>query len=88
VSLTKEQIAEADVMLLSVIEHWSVLKNTSVQGLRESFLQRNGKLTLVNNEWLLQVEQKSYDMLLQHLPWSISMIKLPWMKNLLKTEWV
>ncbi|HMK25329.1 MAG TPA: contractile injection system tape measure protein, partial [Chitinophagaceae bacterium] len=88
VLLREEQLAEADEMLLSVIEHWAVLKNTSVKGLREAFLQRNGKLTLINNEWRLQVEQKSYDMLLQQLPWNISMIKLPWMKNLLKTEWV
>ena len=82
------QKKEADEMLLSVIKHWAVIKNTSIEGLRESFLKRNGKLILMDDEWLLQVEQKSYDLLLNQLPWSISMIKLPWMKNLLKTEWV
>lgn len=86
--LSEKQLAEADEMLLSVIEYWAVIKNTSIPGLRESFLKRSGKLTMVNNEWLLQVEQKPYDMLLQQLPWSISMIKLPWMKNLLKTDWI
>jgi hypothetical protein len=40
VLLSGEQLAEADEMLLSVIEHWTVLKNTSVRGLREAFLQR------------------------------------------------
>jgi hypothetical protein len=25
--------------------------------------------------------------LLQHLPWSISMIKLPWMPFMLRTDW-
>jgi hypothetical protein len=79
---------EVDEMLLSLIEYWSVLKNTSIDGLRESFFKRSGKLGIVNNEWVLQVEQKPFDMLLQQLPWSISMIKLPWMENLLKTEWV
>ena len=82
------QKKEVDEMLLSLIEYWSVLKNTSIDGLRESFFKRSGKLGMVNNEWLLQVEQKPFDMLLQQLPWSISMIKLPWMTNLLKTEWV
>ncbi len=86
--LTEKQLAEADEMLSSVIEYWAVLKNTSISGLRESFLKRSGKLSFVNDEWLLQVEQKPYDMLLQQLPWSISMIKLPWMNNLLKTEWI
>lgn len=79
---------ESNELLLSVIEYWTVLKNTSVQGLRESFLQRNGKLTFHNNEWLLQVEQKPYDMLLESLPWNISLIKMPWMPYILKTEWI
>jgi hypothetical protein len=86
--LTANQIKDADEMLAAVIEYWAVIKNTSIAGLRESFLKRNGKLSLVDDEWLLQVEQKPYDMLLQQLPWSISMIKLPWMKNLLKTTWI
>jgi hypothetical protein len=86
--ITAGQMKEVDKMLLSLIEYWSAIKNTSIEGLRESFFKRSGKLSRMNNEWLLQVEQKSFDMLLQQLPWSISMIKLPWMENLLKTEWV
>jgi len=83
-----DQKNEVHELLLSVIEYWNILKDTSPEGLQQSFLQREGKLTFSNNEWLLQVEQKGYDMLLQHLPWNISMIKLPWMKYLLKTEWI
>lgn len=81
-------IKEADEMLASLIGHWTALKDTSADGLREAFLQRNGKLSFTKNEWLLIVEQKSYDMLLQYLPWNISMIRLPWMKNILRTQWV
>ncbi len=88
IRITTNQMNEADEMLQSLIEYWSVLKNTSVDGLRESFLKRSGKLSLKNKQRLLQIEQRSYDMLLQQLPWSISMIKLPWMANLLVTEWV
>jgi len=86
--ITTEQMKEVDDMLLALIEHWSVLKNTSIDGLRESFLKRSGRLSMENKQWLLQIEQRPYDMLLQQLPWSISMIKLPWMTNLLLTEWV
>ncbi|MBV5311935.1 MAG: hypothetical protein JZU47_01495 [Prolixibacteraceae bacterium] len=86
--ITTEQMKEADEMLLALIEHWSVLKNTSIDGLRESFLKRSGKLSIENNNWLLQIEQRPYDMLLQQLPWGVSMIKLPWMNMLLLTEWV
>jgi len=75
-------------LLEAVIKHWSVLGNTSVAGLRESFLTRDGKLSLKRDEWCLQVEQKPFDMLLQNLPWNISMIRLSWMPQLLRTEWV
>jgi len=86
--LSDDEKQEANELLLSVIEYWSILKDTSVEGLRESFLMRKGKLSFTDNEWLLQIEQKPYDMLLQNIPWNISMIKLPWMDYLLKTEWI
>lgn len=88
VDLTEAEANEVNNMLQSVIEHWNILKNTSVDGLQESFLKRNGKLGFYNNEWHLQVEQKPFDMLLQQLPWNISMIRLAWMKHVLKTEWL
>lgn len=81
-------ITEANEMLQAVITHWDILKDTSIDGLRQSFLKREGKLQFIKNEWLLQVEQKSYDMLLQQLPWNISMLKLSWMPHMLKTEWI
>jgi hypothetical protein len=87
IKISADEKGEANKLLESVIENWAKLGHTSVRGLQEGFLQRNGKLTPNGNEWLLQVEQKPYDMLLEHLPWSISIIKLPWMKYVLKTEW-
>lgn len=78
---------ECDNLLNAVIQHWEVLKNTSVAGLRETFLQRNGKLSKVDDGWRLQVEQKSFDILLNQLPWGIGIIKLPWMNEMLYVEW-
>jgi hypothetical protein len=79
---------QADDMLRSLIEYWTAIKNTTLEGLRESFLKREGKLNLKNTEWLLQVEQRSYDMLLQQLPWNYQWLKLPWMPAMLRVEWV
>jgi hypothetical protein len=80
---------EALQLLESVVGHWTVLKGTSVEALRESFLQRPGKLTRTpKGDWLLQVEQRAFDMLLQQLPWSFQLIRLPWMSQVLHTEWV
>ncbi|SDX51167.1 hypothetical protein SAMN05444410_11840 [Hydrobacter penzbergensis] len=80
----KEAAAE---LLQAVITNWQVLKNTSVAGLRESFLQREGKLQMAGDQWRLKVQTSSYDMLLDYLPWNIKMIKLAWMQSLLVVEW-
>ncbi|MDW7693780.1 contractile injection system tape measure protein [Flammeovirgaceae bacterium SG7u.111] len=83
-----EELAEADGMLEAVIEHWKALKGTSIQGLQETFLQRDGKLSrTADKKWLLQVEQKAYDILLAQLPWGYSMVKLSWMEDVLTVEW-
>jgi len=82
-----ETKTECENLLTDVITHWKVLKNTSIDGLREAFLQRNGKLSRVDNGWLLQVKQKAMDVLLSNLPWGIGLIKLPWMDEMLYVEW-
>jgi|GEM_PF-1479033 len=78
---------EADSLLASVITHWEVLKNTSPNGLRYNFLQREGRLAFKENLWEVAVQKQSHDILLDYLPWSISMIKLPWMPQLLAVKW-
>jgi hypothetical protein len=85
--LTEEDKREADELLTSAIEHWSILKDTSSEGLREAFLRREGKLTFEAKEWRLLVEKRGIDVLLDHLPWNIQLIKLPWMERLLRIEW-
>jgi len=85
--LNEEIKTECDNLLKAAISHWKVLKNTSVDGLREGFLQRNGKLSRVDDGWRLQVEQKALDVLLNHLPWGIGIIKLPWMNEMLYVDW-
>ncbi len=84
-SQTEEQ--ETTELLLSVIQHWTVLKNTSIDGLRQSFLQREGRLTEKDHGWELFINRKGFDILLDQLPWSISTIYLPWMKESIFVEW-
>lgn len=86
--LTQKEKTEAEKLLEAVIRHWSVLMNTSPEGLQGTYLCREGKLSRRGHEdWQLQVEQKGFDILLNDLPWSISMIKLPWMGGMLWVEW-
>jgi Contractile injection system tape measure protein len=85
--LTAAEREEAEALLAAVIGHWTALGDTSVDGLRGSFLARPGKLSRRGAEDLLQVEQRSYDILLDRLPWGIGMVQLPWMEKILRVEW-
>ena len=86
-SLTPAERAAADEVLDGIIEHWSALGSTGRDGLREGFLQRNGKLWSEADGWRLAVENKAYDVLLDRLPWSFRLGKTPWMGGLLQTDW-
>ncbi len=85
--LSQRDRDEGDAMLAAVIEHWSALRQTSVAGLRTSFLQRRGILRDDELRWRLRMETFSFDLLLGQLPWSITAVKLPWMKKPIITDW-
>ena len=52
---------ECLTVLQSAINHWEALKNTSVEGLRNGFLKREGILKEEAFGWSLYVEQKTQD---------------------------
>ncbi len=64
-----------------------MIGDTSVEGLQQTFLERKGVLRAQNKQWELEVEPQSFDMLIDHLPWSFGHIKLPWMEKLVFTKW-
>jgi hypothetical protein len=78
---------EAEQMLQSLIGHWSALGKTSIDGLRESFLQRAGSLLRDELSPVLYVEQQTIDILLKKLPWGLSVIRLPWLAEFIRVEW-
>lgn len=87
-ALTSDEQEECLALLEAVIRHWGALGSCSPDALRGTFLLRPGKLTLrQDGEWLLQVEPSGCDILLDELPWSVSMIRLPWMGSMLWVEW-
>ncbi|NEP48268.1 MAG: hypothetical protein F6K65_05295 [Moorea sp. SIO3C2] len=85
--ITAQERAECENLLSAVIQNWSILKNTSIEGFRRAFLQRNGIVRIRDGSWLLQLERETYDILLDRIPWSIRVVKLPWMDNILYVEW-
>jgi hypothetical protein len=87
IRLSLKEQEECNDLLKEVVERWSILKNTSPDGLRVNFLQRPGKLYMLNSEPHLTPEASVLDVLIDRLPWGLGIVKLPWMKNLLKIEW-
>lgn len=82
-----EERKTVEEMLKAIIAAWKVIGNTSVAGLRESFLQRAGRLSLMEDGWHLEVEKNTLDVLLDQLPWSFAVVKYSWMPQPLYVEW-
>lgn len=87
IELEEKEMQEAVNLLTAVIGHWSALKNTSIAGLRESFFKRDAILTRRQNGWLLQVERKTLDVLVDRIPWVYHPVRLPWNDYLIMVEW-
>lgn len=86
--LNETHIHTATQLLEAVIGHWSAVGKISPDGLREGFINRQGKLTSRKNGWLITVEKRAQDVLLARLPWGYSMIQFPWSKNaLIHVDW-
>lgn len=79
--------SECIAVLNSAIEHWEALKQTSIEGLRTNFLQREGILKHEEFGWSLYVEQETHDILLEKLPWSLSVVTFRWLNEMLTVHW-
>ena len=67
---------------------WPKMKNTSTEAIRSSFIIRDGTLNHCDDGWILSVEQRGYDVLLQTLPWTLNYIKTPIMNKVLHVKWI
>ena len=85
--LTDKETETVESMLAGVKANWPKMVNTSVGGLQRSFIEREGQLEQRENKWVLTVENKAYDILLDSLPWSYKMIRFPWLKKPISVSW-
>ncbi len=56
-------------------------------GLRQTFLQREGKLERGADAWKLRVQRKTVDVLVDQVPWSLSVVFHPWMREPVHVTW-
>jgi hypothetical protein len=85
--LAFEQIDECDQLLGSVIHNAPILRDTTIASFRANFIRRPAALSIRDGAWLLEVEERPHDLVLQRFPWSWSWVKLAWMADPLLVRW-
>ncbi|MES2442403.1 MAG: contractile injection system tape measure protein [Pseudomonadota bacterium] len=84
---TPVEIETCDGLLHAVIANWTIIRNTSIDGLRETFLRREGRLLHSDGRWDLHVQRKGLDVLVDQVPWTFSMIYHRWMADPIQVTW-
>jgi len=86
---TGTEMKLANGLVHSLCQRWGPLQGTSIEGMRETFLNRPGILSRPDSDGplTLDVERGPFDMLLDRLPWGITTIKTRWMKEVLFVKW-
>jgi hypothetical protein len=84
--LTAGELEECENLLKAVLSQWEVLKTDLPDAIRSTFLNREGMLSY-GTGWTLKVERTTLDILLDKLPWGISLFKLPWNPEIIYVEW-
>lgn len=87
IELTEEELRMCDQLHKAVLANWTSLSNTSINGLQETFLQREGRLVQMDDGWKLTVQRKTVDVLMDQVSWSISVISHAWMPEKLYVTW-
>lgn len=88
VVLTPEEKEECTGLLQAILNNWSIMKNSSIRALQITFFQKQGRLKKVGMNWDLIIERDSaVEILIDKLPWSISMTKLPWNDFTIHSQW-
>ncbi|MDD3038137.1 contractile injection system tape measure protein [Bacteroides sp.] len=85
--LTEGEIGIVESMLNGVKANWEKMNNSSVRGLQCNFIIRNGHIVQQEKKWTLTVESRSYDMLLDSVPWAYNVISFPWLKKPIYVSW-
>lgn len=85
--LNQDELNTIDSLLEAAKTNWEKMRNTSMRGFQEVFLRRAGFIEKTEREWVLTVEERAFDILLDSIPWSYKLVRLPWMENILKVNW-
>ncbi len=87
IEMSERETNFCERLLKAMLQNWTALSGTSVAGLREAFLQRDGKLERQGGGWKLTVQRKTLDVLVDRVPWNVHTVLAPWMDSALYVTW-
>ena len=87
ITIDADHIEEVAHLFDAVKKNWSAMKKSSINLLRNEFLQRPGKLLHTSESIKIIVERKSFDVLMEKMDWGIGLIKLPWHTSFIYVTW-
>lgn len=88
VPLDDDDVAACDGVLRAVLAHWTALRSSAPEWLRQQFFLREGKLEAVDSGYRLTIERHAQDVLLARLPWGCGVIALPWLTDRIFVHWL
>jgi hypothetical protein len=88
VQLEDDDLVACDALLRAVLEHWTALRSSSPDWLREQFFLREGKLEDVDSGRRLTIERRAQDVLLTRLPWGFGVVAPPWLTDRIFVRWL
>ena len=86
-SISEMEKKEAQDMFDAVKQYWKSISKTSIEGIQTSFIHRHGIITYEKPYWLIRVEGSTLDILMDDLPWEMSMLIFPWIDKNILIEW-
>ncbi|MDD4142709.1 MAG: contractile injection system tape measure protein [Bacteroidales bacterium] len=85
--MRKQEKVEVENLLKAVIKFWKILDDISIESLQETFIQRRGYVEKTEKDWIVRVESKTIDILLEDMPWGFNLLSLSWNDYLIYVEW-
>lgn len=85
--LTAREKHIANRLLTATQNRWPDIKDSSARSFQLGFIIRAGYLEQQAENWLLTVENKPIDLLLDSVSWKFRQIHLPWLKKGIQVSW-
>ncbi len=87
IDLIEREVQLCNQLFEAVKANWACMAGTSISGLQQTFLQREGRLTRTEKGWKLLVQRKTLDVLVDQVPWRLSITSEAWMPESISVVW-